>query len=660
MHKNEVLISFLFRPLQVSVSRQQVIGSQVKDRNRLAIQRQKKELEVEVIGLKRQLWAEKKKMWRAKKNIPIENLSPNSQAKRLTKGLKVPQTLFNNLKEGCAVKSQLRQSFKSITNRREKAIVSKYVAGKLLKSARMLKSVSYSLAAKFKRSRKSAAANKGLKSFGTKQLVTKFLESKRASIVCPGKRQGKKYDGIQRQKRYMTADLRALHKEFLSTLDTYISYRTFCRYKPKWVVSPKLTSRDTCLCVKCENMKLLAKSLKNQGLVDDNLRDLTNSVCCDPPIDNCLLRTCEKCKDKTLNFEEYDGRRPALFYKWISCREKVYSFKLKKEIEVNVLKKSSEYVTVEELKQVFLRDHAPYMMHIGRHLHQTQAFDALVETLDQTEMLFLMDWSMNYVCKYGREPQSVHFGASHKQLGFHTGRLYTAGNSQSILTISEITRHDPAAIIAHIIPVLTKYLEKHKEVTNLYFASDGPVTQYRNRDMYFLLVHHVKKLFPQITKIEWSFSEAGHGKGEADAVGGLSKRACDTAVAQMKDVDTIEKVHEIITNRCPSIDVSVINLESILAVDRISVPKTVTVEGTMKMHHYTWKNRTPNEIMFKTLSCKDCPREKGCDHFSLGKPWYLDPPKKAPKPAAPANKKAKGKRKAAQESGPKPKRQRKK
>jgi len=634
------------------MSRQQICGIRKRAENRLSLLKKNKDLMGEVKKLRRKLWAVKKNEWRRKKKISTENLSPKSQVNKITKGFKVSRTVFQSLKVGCALKAQLRESFKSVKSRKERAIVSRFIAGKVLKSERLLKSIRslVSFSTSFKHERKPAlVAKEAKKGTVTEKSVHNFLESTRASTVCPGKRQGKRYAGVERQKRYMSSDLKSLYKEYLKSGAKYVSYRTFCRHKPKWVVTPKLTSRDTCLCQKCENIKLLAKALKSQGLLVSNLRETTNSVCCDPPQDICLLRTCEKCKDKNLLFAKYDGHKPALFYKWSSCREQVYSFKLKKEIEVNILKKTSQYVTVEELKQNFERDHVPYMMHIGRNLHQTQAFEALVKTLDETEMLFLMDWSMNYVCKYRREPQSVHFGASHKQLGFHTGRLYTSGNAQSTLTISEITRHDPCAIIAHIVPVLTKYLEKHKQVTKLQFGSDGPVTQYRNRNMYYLLIHHVTKLFPQIIKIDWRFSEAGHGKSEADAVGGLSKRACDKASAFKQDVDSIEKVQKVITEKCPSIDLFVITLYQILAVDSITIPKTSAVEGTMKMHHYTWMRKTPNEIIFKELSCMVCPREEGCSHFQLGKPWCLNPSKEVPKAAA-KNSKQKSRPKKAKRS----------
>lgn len=249
---------------------------------------------------------------------------------------------------------------------------------------------------------------------------------------------------------------------------------------------------------------------------------------------------------------------------------------------------------------------------------------------------------MNFVCKYGREPQSVHFGASHTQLELHTGRLYFAGGlSQSFCTLSEVTRHDPYAIIAHLIPFLRKYLALHPEVTSLYFLSDGPTNQYRNRDLYWLIAKYLMKLFPQITKVEWLFSEEAHGKGEADGVGGLVKRTADRIVVYGGDVDNLVSLVQVLKARCSSIDLKVIPLSDILTIDSLNVPKSQPLKGTMQVHHYVWVRVRPMEIEFKSLSCSYCPRDATCLHHRLVKSWPLKDEKETAKPKEKAQTKKK-------------------
>ena len=87
------------------------------------------------------------------------------------------------------------------------------------------------------------------------------------------------------------------------------------------------------------------------------------------------------------------------------------------------------------------------------------------ERLRSTEVLMIIDFSENYMCKYSSEAQNVHFGASRQQITLHTGVFYyrqvedktgfDAENLEckSFCTISSSMRHDPSAIWAHLKPI---------------------------------------------------------------------------------------------------------------------------------------------------------------------------------------------------------------
>ena len=51
----------------------------------------------------------------------------------------------------------------------------------------------------------------------------------------------------------------------------------------------------------------------------------------------------------------------------------------------------------------------------------------------------------------------------------------------SFCSVSESTRHDAAAIAAHIDPVIGYVKAEHPGLDFINFWSDGPVTQYRNK-----------------------------------------------------------------------------------------------------------------------------------------------------------------------------------
>jgi len=211
----------------------------------------------------------------------------------------------------------------------------------------------------------------------------------------------------------------------------------------------------------------------------------------------------------------------------------------------------------------------------------------------------------------------------------HTGRVYfNDGKSESFCSLSEITRHDSKAIVAHLKPILNKYLSCRPLVKKLFFLSDGPVTQYRNRD-YFLMTQYLTEIYPQILEIEWLFSEAGHGKGEADGVGGTTKRTADSAVAHGQDVNCLQKLKDLLDVRCPSIFYCIVENQDIEEVDKIKIAKTETVKGTLKIHNWHWVRERPREIIFKTLKCLSCPDIPSCSHYSLSArgdvPWLVTP-----------------------------------
>jgi len=198
------------------------------------------------------------------------------------------------------------------------------------------------------------------------------------------------------------------------------------------------------------------------------------------------------------------------------------------------------------------------------------------------------------------------------------------GESNSFCTLSENTRHDPKAIVAHLEPVLTKYLLRKPHVDTIFYMSDGPVTQYRTRDLCILVTQYLTERFPQIRHIEWIFSESGHGKGEADGVGGTTKRTADNAVAHGQDVDSIEKLSALLSDRCPSVWYYVVKTEDIKKVDSVYVPETSVVKGTLKIHHWIWSKDRELEIVFKRLKCTSCTEVEGCDHFIIGGgPWII-------------------------------------
>lgn len=96
-----------------------------------------------------------------------------------------------------------------------------------------------------------------------------------------------------------------------------------------------------------------------------------------------------------------------------------------------------------------------------------------------------MDFSENYNTKYSSEVQSFHFDGSCTQVSLHTVVLYTKVETKCVATMSENLSHNVPVIWTHLKPVMEHLPYSAK---NVHFLSDGPVTQYRNKDVFYYLL----------------------------------------------------------------------------------------------------------------------------------------------------------------------------
>ena len=78
----------------------------------------------------------------------------------------------------------------------------------------------------------------------------------------------------------------------------------------------------------------------------------------------------------------------------------------------------------------------------------------------------------------------MHYGASKPQITLHTGyyQVGTRGNHVTFTAVSDSLQHGPAAIWAFMTPILEEIKTKHSNVNYIHFYSDGPSTQYGQKN----------------------------------------------------------------------------------------------------------------------------------------------------------------------------------
>ena len=108
-----------------------------------------------------------------------------------------------------------------------------------------------------------------------------------------------------------------------------------------------------------------------------------------------------------------------------------------------------EFGTISTLSDELNKDLQQSARHFFNIGHQYKTLRFLRENLDEGEIMIHTDFSENYSCKYQKEIQSVHFGASQKQISLHTGVAHTKVATILFATVSDNLKHRPPAIWAH-------------------------------------------------------------------------------------------------------------------------------------------------------------------------------------------------------------------
>lgn len=459
-----------------------------------------------------------------------------------------------------------------------------------------------------------------------RKVVQEFLCQDEYSRLTSGKKDTITRRKVKQQIRFLNDSLLNLHKVFVNKSGVNISYETFRRYRPFWVLFPKVDTRYTCLCAIHANNNFIIRSLYNAKIIPyRSITNLLKDLCCNNTLSvACLENKCFGCKDKTLQCNRFNVHDTVSFERWITKTVSVVVKNTTKQCRKTI--KEKVQTTKKSLLEQLNLNLPTLRNHVANMLHQIKSIQLIKQNLSSVEGLLHIDFSENYNCKYGQEVQSAHFGGSKSQLSLHTSVYYNTDldppnnytNTTSFCTVSENLRHDPTVICVHLIAIIKRIKELSPNLQTLHIFSDGPLTQYRNKSMFFLLATLLSKEF-SVTSIIWHFSERGHGKGAPDGVGGCIKRICDSHVAKGNDVSCLDDLMTCLSVNCKGIEVYKIDESKIPNIDQsLNESATRPFKGTLKIHQVTWNIQDPNVIHARRLSCLDCAAHEICSHFEIG------------------------------------------
>ncbi|KAG8176820.1 hypothetical protein JTE90_003448 [Oedothorax gibbosus] len=161
------------------------------------------------------------------------------------------------------------------------------------------------------------------------------------------------------------------------------------------------------------------------------------------------------------------------------------------------------------------------------------------------------------------------------------------------------------------------HLKAHPNVDTIHGMSDSPSNQYRNKTMFYIISTVLKEDFPCIKKVTWNYTEAGHGKGAPDGIGGVLKRTADRIVAQGADLANYHTLFEALQKEVVGVKLTAVTKNEIIKCDNLLAGKPIyPFKGTAKVHQVTW-SEAALKTSYRKLSCFDCSPGKCCKHYEI-------------------------------------------
>ncbi|KAL4720148.1 hypothetical protein ACJJTC_011325 [Scirpophaga incertulas] len=153
-----------------------------------------------------------------------------------------------------------------------------------------------------------------------KEKIHSFLLDDENSRLTAGKKETITRRKVKKQIRLLNDTLLNLHKIFINKSGLKVSYETFRRHRPFWVIFPTAALRNTCLCSVCTNNDYIVYALHNAKILSYSKASLlAKSLCCgNEPNVACLERKCSQCTDKKVNFNVINGSDTICYERWVT------------------------------------------------------------------------------------------------------------------------------------------------------------------------------------------------------------------------------------------------------------------------------------------------------------------------------------------------------
>ena len=346
------------------------------------------------------------------------------------------------------------------------------------------------------------------------RLIHDYLSQDEQSRQNPGRRDCVSVNGELVQTRVCTDYMGTLYQRFRAEHPLeQVGRTTFFTNRPAHILKSSSLQTFGCLCQTHENAGLMLKALRS--VVPSTISVSPDTFCGDYP----------DAESVSTLVEQADTTSEISFSQW--QRVKCDDGKQRTKIVVCKLPADDFLQKVTRVVEDF-RDHA------GRVNTQYVELKKLKDSLPTTSLLLQMDFAENFSCSSGpRNVQSSYWNP--QTVTLHPIMVYyreTVGGEllrKSFCYMSSVPSHNTTIVVTILKSLLLTELRPlidHLDINKVYYITDSPVSQYRNKFIFYVVSCH-QQIFgmPAV----WHYFEKGHGKGPCDGIGGAVKRGAAQA-----------------------------------------------------------------------------------------------------------------------------------
>lgn len=356
----------------------------------------------------------------------------------------------------------------------------------------------------------------------TVELVKQFYGMDSVSRIMPGKADticvkidGKKF---KERKRHLVMTVAETWEQFKTQYpDVKVGLSKFASLRPKHILLSSQTPQNVCGCIYHSNMILLLESLHRKvPSIPLYSREALMELCvCDMDSEECMINSCENCKDGTLfrsNIERLVSEdvmdNPFTYLKWIEGEDGYIIKDTQNETVLGALQNLEDSLPQFQY-HVFIKQE----QQISYQNHKLES-----QNKDSQLAMLQVDFAENFTTLFQDEIQSAHW--RQHQVSIFTIKIYYGDEIISRIIASDCRDHDKVSVSAYMKTTLDYIATKMPELKKLVIWSDGPSSQFKNKFI-FILINLLQGLYS--FDIEWHFTATGHGKGANDALGGDAK-----------------------------------------------------------------------------------------------------------------------------------------